>query len=210
MVSLGIYGPDLMRRGPSLSHTMSAKASGFSLVEVLVSMLVLAVGVIGSVGLQLAALRTTQHSMYQTSALQIASDIADTVHAWRSLTPEARADAAIPIIDYNSVDGADPDPPASLCFMDSCDAQALIESEIYQWKKRIKSALPSGRVLVCYDSEPWDAGKKVLRWGCSGTSDGNTPLVIKIGWQIKNPDGSLIRNADGSIPPSVALSVTPA
>lgn len=210
MATSAIYSPDLMRRGSILPYTVSARACGFSLVEVLVSMLVLAVGVIGAVGLQLAALRTTQQSVYQTSALQIASDIADTVHAWRSLTLESRADAVIPVIDYNSVDGAEPDPPASLCFTDACDAQALIESEIYQWKKRIKSALPSGRVLVCYDSEPWDAGKQVLRWGCSGTSDGNTPLVIKIGWQIKNPDGSLIRNADGSIPPSVVLSVMPA
>lgn len=210
MVSLSYSTPGLTKRRSSLPGSLSAVAGGFSLVEVLVAMLVLAIGVIGAVGLQLAALRTAQQSMYQTSALQIAADIADTIHAWRSLPETSRDEAPLPVIDYNSADGADPDAPSTLCFTDSCDAQALFEFESYQWKTRIKSALPSGRVLVCYDSEPWDEGKKTLRWSCSGTSGGNTPLVIKIGWQIKNPDGSLVRNADGSIPPSVALSVMPA
>lgn len=182
---------------------------GFSLIEVLISMLVLTVGVIGAVGMQLAALRTTQQSAYQRNALQIASDIADAIRALKSLpnvTGEART---FPPVDYNSANSSEPTAPGTSCFTDPCDAQALIDFEVYEWKKRVRAVLPSGRVLVCYDSSPWDEAKKSWRWGCSGASGGGTPLVVKIGWQIKNPDGSPVLNADGSVPPGVALSLVP-
>lgn len=182
---------------------------GFSLVEVLVSMLVLAVGVIGAVGMQLAALRTTQQSVHQTSALHIASDIASSIHAWNARKSQSD-DVVFPEVDYNSLVEPTSATPAVSCFDKHCDAQALAEFKIYEWKKQVGAALPSGRIRVCYDITPWDAASKKLKWECSGDSGGAAPLVVKIGWQIKNPDGSLIRNADGGTPPNVAIPVVPA
>lgn len=198
------------RHNGGVSFPVRQTTCGFSLIEVLVSMLVLAVGVIGSTGMQLAALRTTQQSTFQTTALQLASDIADTLRVGRLHSAETGEDGPLPQIDYNSADGADPDAPATLCYTSTCNVSALIEFEIYEWKKRVKSALPGGRVLVCYDSQPWDEAQKALRWDCNGGAGKDGPLVIKLGWQIKNPDGSLTRESDGSVPPSVALSIMPA
>lgn len=182
---------------------------GYSLVEVLVSLLVLAVGVIGAVAMQIAALRTTQHSVHQASALHIASDIASSIHAWNSRRSQSD-DAYFPQVDFNSANESVPPVPAVSCFDTYCDPQAFAEFKIYEWKKRVGAALPNGRVLVCYDSAPWDAAGKKLRWECSGESGGSTTLVVKIGWQIKNPDGSLLRNADGSVSPNVAIPLGPA
>jgi type IV pilus assembly protein PilV len=68
--------------------------------------------------------------------------------------------------------------------------------------------LPPARVVVCRDATPWDAGKGAYKWTCDTTSSG-AALVIKIGWQAKNPDGSLIRDTNRQFPPSLALSVAP-
>ena len=53
--------------------------SGFSLVEVLVSLCILSLGVIGAMSLQLSAMRTTQQSGFHNIALLLAADIADQV-----------------------------------------------------------------------------------------------------------------------------------
>src|SRR5690606_15894095 len=78
---------DMAVRITRLPEIFQMKAStengenGFSLIEVLVAVFVLAVGVIGAAGMQLAALRTTQQSSFQTRALHLAAEMADYMRA---------------------------------------------------------------------------------------------------------------------------------
>lgn len=183
-------------------------ACGFSLVEVLVSICVLSIGVIGAVSMQLAALRTTQQSSYQTSALQLASEMADAIRAQQLNGGDAGP--SLSRIDYRAATDADPQPPGSLCFGNACDKQAFADFVVFEWKMRVKAALPEGRLRVCYDAHPWDEVKKELKWDCDESPGSGAPVMIKLGWQLKNPDGSLQTGRDGEAPPSVALAVTPA
>ena len=59
---------------------MASTEHGFSLIEVLISVFVLAVGVIGAAGMQLTALRTTQQSVFQTKALHLATEMLSLIH----------------------------------------------------------------------------------------------------------------------------------
>lgn len=177
------------------------KKKGFSLIEVLVSLLVLAIGVIGAAGMQLAAARTAQQSAFQTFALQLASEMADAMRAGggqlESMWP----------MDYSSANDGEPVTPARFCYVDSCNAQEFVKFQLYEWKKRVKTGLPAGRVLVCHDATPWDSARRSLSWSCEGGAGEDAPLVVKLGWQAKNPDGSLVKDAGSSFPPNVVLTV---
>lgn len=197
-----------LRTGP----TFAAKRlnTGFSLIEVLISMIVLSIGVIGTVGMQVTALRTIQQSAFQTRASQIAADMADAIRA-SMLKAGGNGEAiSFPQLDYKASNEVEPTPPASLCYVKVCDPQAYVDFEIYEWKKRIHSDLPGGRVMICYDAQPWEEATKHLKWSCNGAPGSDAPLVIKLGWQLKNPDGSLVKDAEDGYPPSVALAVAPA
>lgn len=178
------------------------KRKGFSLIEVLVSLLVLAIGVIGAAGMQLAAARTAQQSAFQTFTLQLVAEMADAMRAG-----SGRLEPMVWVMDYSSANDGEPAAPARFCYTDSCDAQEFAEFQLYEWKKRVKAGLPAGRVLVCRDASPWDSAKRALSWSCDGGAGESSPLVVKLGWQAKNPDGSLVRDAGNSFPPDVVLTV---
>jgi type IV pilus assembly protein PilV len=189
-----------------------ASQNGFTLIEVLISVFVLALGVIGVAGMQLVALRTSQQSSIQSTAAQLATEMADKMRA----NPEQMklGDNLNPYLNeknvvYNSAVDKDPAAPGKLCYTAECNGAELAAFDIYEWKSRVKAALPGGRVAICRDASPWDSVSSALTWTCSTAGAGNTSLVIKIGWQGKNPDGSLIKDADGKFPPNVAIAVEP-
>lgn len=199
-----------MRRGCARRHSrIAGDEKGFSLIEVLVSMLVLAFGVIGAAGMQLAALRTSQQAGFQTVALQLASEMADKMRANDLQMKQADEISQFLAVDYKSATDGEPAFPGISCYSSGCNATELAVFDIYEWKKRVRSALPGGRVLICRDSSPWDVGQRQLKWDCDGASGNSASIVIKIGWQGKNPDGSLVREAVNIFPPSVALTVEP-
>lgn len=183
------------------------RENGFSLVEVLASVLVLAIGVIGAAGMQLAAMRTSQQVVFQDTALQIAGEMADAIRARHRKVAGQQDAHPFLRLDYQS-SGADLLPvPDKLCYANICDEEEFLAFEIYEWKRRVQTGLPGGRVRICRDAAPWSSAGKVLSWECSDDLESGAPVVIKLGWQAKSPDGSLIRDVNNNFPPSVALAV---
>lgn len=184
------------------------RESGFSLVEVLVSVVVLAIGVIGAAGMQLAAQRTVQQAAFQNFAMQLGAEIADAVRATgRELTP---AEDFLAHVDYESVRDGELPLPDKLCYADECDPQEFAQFEVFDWKQRIRSALPGGRLQICRDSAFGPSAADPLSWDCTRATDRSAPVVIKLGWRSKNPDGSLGMDTDGEIAPLVVLTVSAA
>ena len=188
---------------------MKLQQTGFSIIEVLISIFVLALGVIGAAGMQLTALRTSQQSAFQTAALELAAEMADRMRANDSQM--RRADNHYLNVDFRSGENTDPVPPSTMCYSagTDCSAEELAKFDIYEWERRIKAVLPGGRALICRDASPWDSGAGALTWACTGASSGSASLVVKLGWQGKNPDGTLVADAGKQFPPSVALTVEP-
>ncbi|MBC3886480.1 type IV pilus modification protein PilV [Undibacterium griseum] len=184
---------------------ISNQTQGFSLIEVLVAVFVLALGIIGAAGLQLAAVRTSQQSGYQTIAVELANELADKMRSNDAQMKLSDAANVFASINYNSATDPDPTTP-TLCYTSAanCNATDLAKADIYEWLVRVKKTLPAGRVLVCRDSSPFDSSTKALTWTC--TSDPNAGLTIKLGWKSKNPDGSFVLT-NGVNPPSVAVTV---
>lgn len=185
-------------------------SGGFSLMEVMVAILIVALGVMGAAGLQLAATRTTQQSALQTIALQLASEMAEKMRANDSQMKKF-ADSPFLSVDYASATSGAPVPPAKLCYgKDDCSGAELATFDIYEWETRIRSALPDGRAKICRDILPWNPTTRSFTWECTANgTEGSAPIVIKLGWQGKNPDGTLQRSTGTEFPPSVVIPVEP-
>lgn len=189
----------------------NSRQPGFSLTEVLVSILVLSVGVIGVAGMQLTALRTSQQSAFQSAAVQLASEMADRIRTNDSQMNQSDGDNPFLAVNYQS-SGGNPEAPSKLCYVGQCNGDELAKFDIYEWEKRVQSLLPGGRALICRDSTPWDAAKGALTWECNAGTGSATSLVIKLGWQAKgtNPDGSaVVKKSSEPFPPSVAITIEP-
>lgn len=184
--------------------------SGFTLIEVLISVFVLALGVIGAAGMQLVAMRTGQQSGLQTVAVQLATEMADNMR--QNATEMNKPDSDNPyLFEYNS-SAADPDSAGKFCYGNTaCNSAELASFDISGWQTRLKAGLPGGRAVICRDETPWDASGGKLTWECASTiaSVNSVPYVVKVGWRGKgaNPDGST--NTDDKYPPAVAITVQP-
>lgn len=164
---------------------------GFSLVEVLIALFVMAVGVIGSTSLQGTALQTAQESSYQTAALQLATEMAQHLRALEQAAfLESAADVAF---DFHS---GSPDPallPTQGCYQSACAASDFHALYLREWLHRLDQALPEARAKICQDAAPWNTARDSLDWGCTAglAAEVVAPTVIKIGWRARQRAGLL-------------------
>jgi len=119
---------------PQPSHPCRHQ-QGFTLIEVLVTVVVLAIGLLGLAGLQLTGLKYN-HSAYQRSqATIISDDIADRMRANRAVALSGTYDIALGTT-----------PPVSSCegIGANCTAAAIAAADLSTWKQALSNTLPSG------------------------------------------------------------------
>jgi type IV pilus assembly protein PilV len=159
------------------------RSAGFTIIEVLVAVLVLSFGVMGSSAMQLAALRTRHQSSLLSNAVQLGSSMLDAMRANASQMQLSDADNPYLGLDY---DALMPAASAQSCFAAAnCDSAQLAAIDVAQWQHQLKASVPGGRFVICRDDQPW-SGAGSMAWACSGASA--APIVIKVGWT--GADGS--------------------
>ena len=106
--------------------------AGFTLVEVLVALVVLAVGMLGIAGLYVESLRAGRTSIYRTTAVTLAADMADRIRA----NPNAQASYA----------GNGPGTVAFACVNGAarCTAEEMAQDDWFRWRQDILARLPQG------------------------------------------------------------------
>ncbi len=154
---------------------------GFTLIEVLVAVFVLAIGVLGTVAAQTAALRTRQGSALLSNGVQLASSLADRMRA-NSVQMNA-PDAANPYLRlrYDAAEG-EPAPAPLACHQGAaCSSAELAAFDLAEVRQALHAGFPGGRISVCRDGGRWDARSGALSWTCAGGR--GDPVVIKLGWR---------------------------
>ncbi len=182
----------------------ASDSAGFTMIEVLVAVLVLTLGLLGGGAMQLSALRTRHQSALLSTALQLASGMAERMRANAVSLHLADADNPYLNLHYDALADAAPAPPAQWCFAAlPCNGAQLAAADIYELKRQVRQALPGGRLVICRDERRWDALRKGLSWDCEGGA--GAPVVIKLGWRGKQPDGRPL-HADADLDtPAVAV-----
>ena len=117
------------------------KSKGFTLIEVLVSLLVLAIGLLGIVGLQNVALRHNQTAYFESQATFLAYDILDRMRANKNTGAYATAltEAA--------------NAPATQCDTSNCSITQMATWDKSEWKQLITNNLPEGRGAVTFNGD---------------------------------------------------------
>lgn len=112
-------------------------AVGMTLVEVLVTLLVLSVGMLGVATLLVLGIRNSQSAMLRTHAVHVVSDMADRIRA----NPEARS-----AYDTSTYGGAPQlrncAPEAFASEGDNCNAAQLAEDDLARWQEMVRITLP--------------------------------------------------------------------
>lgn len=150
-------------------------ASGFTLIEVLIALLVLTLGALGANAAILHARRAGQQSSMMSAAVQLGARVGESMRA-----NGPAAFAAYLQLDYDALaDG--PPPDAGDCSATACDSAALTAANLSLLRRQTHERFPLGRIKICRDSASFDAAADSLRWQCDGAAA--APIVVKIGWR---------------------------
>jgi type IV pilus assembly protein PilV len=151
---------------------------GFTLIEVLIAMVILAVGLLGIAALQAVGLRTNHSALLRSQATLFAYDMADRMRA------NTQGFAAG---NYNNPAAT----PVSSCETTAgCTPAQMATHDMSVWSTALSQTLPAGAGIVCRDSTP-DDGASSTSPACSGSGP---TYAIKIWWQDdQNNPGTLQR-----------------
>jgi type IV pilus assembly protein PilV len=153
------------------SRVLPRRHSGFTMLEVLISIVVIAFGLLGVAGLQAFALKNSQSASFRSVATVLATDLIDRMRANPvGATGNSYANGAN--------EGTATEVAACLQAAGCPTPQDLAANDLFEWHALISRSLPRGVGIVCRDSSPNDGDPPPADTKCDGTG----ALVVKIWW----------------------------
>lgn len=148
---------------------LDADQSGFTLIEVLVTLLILAVGLLGLAGLQTRMLSSEMEAYQRSHALVLVQDMVNRINANRA---EARNDA----YSGTTVYGTD------TSYV--CSSGSVAADDLCAWSEALQGAGTA-------DADGADVGAMIGARGCietvSGSASSEVILRITVAWQGMSP-----------------------
>lgn len=161
---------------------------GYSLIEVLVSVTILMIGLLGLAGLQAASLRWTADAGQQAAAARLAQELAEMIRAQPGEIDRYVAGAAgAPSVDPACYGGG------------GCPVAARIATDLAEWRAQVAAALPGGFATVCRDATPADGS--IASPDCTGGA--LDPVVLKFWWAARDTRGRSTEASTLSAPVTV-------
>jgi len=152
------YAPSFMR----------SKRSGFTLIEVLISIVILGIALLGLAALQIRAMAAGSSTKNRLIATQEAYEMVDRIRANQTGFTNSKYDHGVAASF-----------PGCLAYPGTgCDSTALAGNDLFTWNAELAANLPSGQGVVCITSTP-AAGTNAVANGCDGVG---TQYVVKIWW----------------------------
>ena len=194
----------MIKKSPTKNH-------GFSLLEILISLVILSVGMVGLAGLKIVAIKGENESHFRHEASLLMMELADRIRA-----NPAGVDAG----SYEAHDGISvTTAPSPLCDDGSCSASQLATFDMYSVAKKISVAVPGSSVSITCPSNDCSTISAIEE----DNSDPASPIAaaperkknhtVLITWKVKkqkDEDGALSDDVDEqSHVRSIEMDVTP-
>ena len=130
-----------------LSHQLS-QSRGAGLIEVLMAMLIIAIGVLGMAGLQSRSLQSNQAAYIHSRATILAGDMLDRIRTNHKVA-KTEDTYQVSTDDYRFDECTEVSYPDS-CESDSCKPEEIATYDIQQWKFHLACELPGAGGAVSF------------------------------------------------------------
>jgi type IV pilus assembly protein PilV len=123
-------------------HVKSQKRlqRGISLIESMVAIVVMALGILGILGVQMRTLAETQTSVRRAQAIRLIEDLSERM----KVNPSAMAN----ISEYTFAFGTTPATYTPACISVSCSNKALAKDDMEVWRQFVKTTLPAADASI--------------------------------------------------------------
>jgi type IV pilus assembly protein PilV len=191
----------------------SSPQRGFTLIEVMVALIVLVLGVLGSAAMTLTALRDNKQSALRSQATAMAYELSDLMRA--NVVPTS---SSSPLQTQESIfTGTQPTVSSitAACYVSGCTAAQMATSDYAQWLAKLTysganvaagnavSGLPNASAKVCRDSANLNSMTT-----CDNAA--TSPLVVKLQWDEKYNNGTYVAAQTGmSAVPNLVVVIQP-
>ncbi len=151
-----------MERELGQERATSVAIAGFSMIEVLVTLLIISLALLGTAGMQAYAMRMNQGSQFRTQAVLLASDLAERMEA-----NKVGAIAGSYVVARSST----PLVLSTACANAPCTSAGLAAYDLSLWQNAMAATLPQAS------------------WAVAQTVTGNpSTYTITIGWVDRKSD----------------------
>lgn len=167
---------------------------GFTLIEVLVTVVILAVGLLGIAGLQSFGLRHTNTSQLLSVANLLATDMIERMQANMLETGKIKNVPPQPTA-YDSIDGTETDP--GCIGSHSCTSAQLAQWDAFIWGNSVRAALK-------------DNGSNTVTSTVTNNGDGS--FMINVSWQeaaLNQEEDQNDGTTDGAVTKNYAVRYRP-
>jgi|GEM_PF-1514870 len=128
-----------------------SRINGFTLIEILITLVIMAFGLLGLAAMQVVAMKNNHSAYLRTQATTLASEYGDILRNNAAQLKQNKfgtsaADGHELNSILNKLNGTALSATAT-CFSSGCTASQLAETQIYNWLQTVRNTLPSSIVF---------------------------------------------------------------
>lgn len=139
--------------------------NGVGLIEVLVAMLILAIGVLGFIALQYRAVEATHESTYRVQAINLARDMAERMRVNRGAVSDYQTKLKKPVADQIVV--------SKNCSEEDCTAEELASYDVTEVAQKAHATGMTMTNITCRGNETGDKRSCIyVAWGDTSATNG--------------------------------------
>lgn len=153
------------------------RQQGFTLLEVLIAVVILAVGLLGTAALSLNSLQTSQGASLRSQASTMAADFAERLRTNRDYAISAAAANTA----YALASGAGaPTNPACASNSAGCDGQGQAQRDMYEWRTNLDAVMPGASAVITKADALPRRYELTLTWNEAGNRGAATSYRLRI------------------------------